>query len=108
MRKKKNYPLLFKILILQSLIFEKEKNNLIAAQKIESEINRYLATLSERKKKAVLAVVKSFTEQEEMDLGDELPDDVKASVLISRKQIKNRKYKTHSEVMKKYKTWVKK
>ena len=76
---------------------------MIATKKIESEINRYLATLSQRKKKAVLTVVKSFAEQEEMDLWDELPDAVKASVLISREQIKNGKYKTHSEVMKKYK-----
>ena len=79
-----------------------------AAEKLQSEINRYLTHLSDRKKKAVLTVVKSFAEQEEMDLWDELPDEVKASVLISREQIKNGRYKTHDEVMKKYKKWLKK
>ena len=79
-----------------------------AAEKIEKQISHYLAHLSDRKKKAVLIVVKSFAEQEEMDLWDELPDEVKASVLISREQIKNGRYKTHDEVMKKYRKWLKK
>lgn len=79
-----------------------------ASQKIDSEINRYLANLSDSKKKAVLTVVKSFAEQEEADLWDELPEEVKASVLRGLKESNEGKGTPHHIVMKKYERWLKK
>ena len=79
-----------------------------AAEKLQSEINHYLTHLSERKKKAVLTVVKSFAEQEELDLWDELPEEVKASVLIGLEESNIGKGRPHSQVMKKYAKWLKK
>ncbi|GDX53308.1 hypothetical protein LBMAG27_23550 [Bacteroidota bacterium] len=78
------------------------------ARKIETEINHYLSHLSDSKKKAVLTVVKSFAEQEEKDLWDELPEEIKASVLIGLEESKSGKGKPHSAVMKKYSQWLKK
>lgn len=79
-----------------------------AAEKLQSEINHYLALLSDRKKKAVLTVVKSFVEQQELDLWDELSDNVKASIMRGLKQSKQGKGTPHHLVMKKYERWLKK
>jgi len=75
---------------------------------IDKQINHYLSSLSESKKKAVLTVVKTFAEEDKHDLWDELPDQIKASVLIGLEESKAAKGKLHSQVMKKYDKWLRK
>jgi predicted transcriptional regulator len=77
-------------------------------QNIEKQINHYLSVLSENKKKAVLTVVKTLVEDEEADFWDELPDEVKASALRGIKQANKGQFKSHEEVMSRYKKWLKK
>ena len=77
------------------------------AQSIDSKIVNYLGFLSESKKKAVLTVVKTFAE-DETDLWDEMPDEIKASVKKGLLESEKGLGKSHSEVMKKYKKWLKK
>jgi hypothetical protein len=75
---------------------------------IDKQINLYLSSLSESKKKAVLTVIKTFAEENEHDLWDELPDEIKVSVLIGLEESKAGKVKPHHQVMKKYSKWLKK
>ncbi len=77
------------------------------AQSIDSKIANYVSFLSEKKKKTVLAVVKTFAE-DETDLWDEMPDQIKASVKQGMKESEKGLGKSHAEVMKKYRKWLKK
>ncbi len=72
---------------------------------IDKEIIRYLAVLSEKKKKVVLSVIRSFAE-EEHSLWERIPDAVRKSIMQGHKQAKSGKGKTHKEVMKKYSEWL--
>ncbi len=74
---------------------------------LDKQISHYLSSLSEKKKKAVLTVVKTFAEEQEQDLWNELPDEIKASVLIGLEESKTGDGKTHSQMMKKYSKWLK-
>ncbi len=73
----------------------------------DQQIVNYLGYLSEKKKKAVLSVVKTFAE-ETLTLWDLMPDDVKKDVELSIQQSKKGIGKSHDEVMKKYTMWLKK
>jgi predicted transcriptional regulator len=77
------------------------------AQSIDSKIADYVSFLSDKKKKTVLAVVKTFAE-DETDLWDEMPDEIKASVKRGLKESEKGLGKPHEEVMKKYRKWLKK
>ena len=73
----------------------------------DQQILNYLGYLSEKKKKAVLSVVKTFAE-ETITLWDLMPDEVRKDVEISIQQSKKGLGKSHDKVMKKYNQWVKK
>lgn len=73
----------------------------------DQQILNYLGYLSEKKKKAVLSVVKTFAE-ETLTLWDLMPDEVKKDVEKSLEQSKRGVGKSHQEVMKKYSRWLKK
>lgn len=75
----------------------------IQAEKIE-----FVKTILSIDNKHILKQLKAVLEGYETDLWDELPDEVKASALRGMKQAENGKYKTHDEVMKKYKKGLKK
>lgn len=73
----------------------------------DQQILNYLSYLSEKKKKAVLSVVKTFAE-ETLTLSDLMPDEVKKDVEESLKQSKEGIGRLHGDVMKKYSRWLKK
>jgi hypothetical protein len=73
----------------------------------DQQIVSYLSFLSEKKKKAVLSVVKTFAE-ETLTLSDLMPDEVKKDVEKSLEQSKKGLGRAHSDVMKKYSRWLKK
>jgi hypothetical protein len=77
------------------------------AQSIDYQILAYLAQLSEKKKKAVLTVVKTLAE-DSPTLWDVMPKEVKAGVERGIAQSKRAEGKSHAEVMKKYSKWLKK
>jgi hypothetical protein len=73
----------------------------------DQQILNYLGYLSEKKKKAVLSVVKTFAE-ETLTLWDLMPDEVKKDAELSLQQSKKGMGKSHNEVMKKYSERLKK
>ena len=77
------------------------------AKNIDREIIAYLAQLSDKKKKAVLGVVKTFAE-ERLTLWDIMPDEVRKGLDHSIAQSKKGIGRPHAEVMKKYEKWLKK
>jgi hypothetical protein len=77
------------------------------AQSIDTKITNYLSLLSDKKKKAVLTVVKTFAE-DETNLWDEMPDEIKESVKKGLQQSDKNIGKPHAEVMKKHSKWLKK
>jgi hypothetical protein len=52
--------------------------------------------------------IKALFETQDVDLWDEMPDEIKQSVERAIKQADNEELKSHDEVMKKYKKWLKK
>lgn len=58
--------------------------------------------------KSVLKKIKEALLSSQPDLMDELHEDVKKSVGVSLKQLKNGEYVSHDNVMKKHKKWLKK
>ena len=77
------------------------------AKSIDNQIISYLEQLSEKKKKAVLTVVKTFAE-ESFTLWDLMPDEVRKGLETSIEESKKGLGRSHEEVMKKYKKWLKK
>ena len=77
------------------------------AKNIDQQILSYLEQLSEKKKQAVLTVVKTFAE-ETITLWDMMPDEVKQDLETGIEQSKKGLGRPHDEVMKKYKKWLKK
>lgn len=77
------------------------------AKTIDHQILSYLEQLSEKKKKVVLTVVKSFAE-ETITLWDMMPDEVRKGLETSIDQSKKGLGCSHEEVMKKYNKWLKK
>ncbi|CAN5364161.1 hypothetical protein BH10BAC1_BH10BAC1_03030 [soil metagenome] len=57
---------------------------------------------------ALINHIKALFETQDLDLWDEMPDDIKQSVERGLKQADKGELKSHSEVMKKYKKWLKK
>jgi predicted transcriptional regulator len=74
---------------------------------IDKEIISYLGKLSDKEKKAVLTVVKTFAE-DTLSLWDIMPEEVRDGVERGLKQSKKGEGTSHSEVMKKYEKWLKK
>lgn len=77
------------------------------AQTIDNKIVAYLRLLSDKKKRTVLEVVKTFAE-DESDLWDEMPEEVRRSVKKGLKESEKGLGRPHEEVMKKYRKWLKK
>ncbi len=77
------------------------------AKSIDHQIMAYLEQLSEKKKKAVLTVVKTFAE-ETITLWDMMPEEVQNGLEIGMEQSKKGIGRPHDEVMKKYAKWLKK
>ena len=63
-------------------------------------------TLFETNDEALLIQVREILNAHETDLWDELSDEQKESVRISREQYKDGKVLSHDEVMKKHKKWL--
>lgn len=74
---------------------------------IDKEIISYLKLLSDKKKEAVLTIVKTFAE-DTYSLYDLMPQEVREDVDRSLEQSKNGEGKKHVDVMKKYDKWLKK
>jgi hypothetical protein len=74
---------------------------------IDKEILDFLGMLSQKKKEAVLAIVKTFAE-EKVTLWDMMPDEVRLSLEKSLKQSENGEGRSHEEVMKAYDKWLQK
>ncbi|MEK6616727.1 MAG: hypothetical protein AABZ32_11580 [Bacteroidota bacterium] len=74
---------------------------------IDHQILNYLEYLSEKKKKAILVMVKTFAE-ETLTLWDLMPDEVRKGVERGIDESKNGAGISHKEVMKKYSKWLKK
>ena len=68
---------------------------------IDKEIIGYLALLTNKKKKAVLSVVKTFAE-DSLTLWDLMPDEVRKSVERGIEQSEKGIGRSHAEVMKSY------
>ncbi len=77
------------------------------ASTIDHQILSYLEHLSEKRKKAILAVVKTFAE-ETLTLWDIMPDEVRKGVERGIDQSRKGLGKSHEVVMKKYDKWLKK
>ena len=77
-----------------------------ATQKLDSQINHYLSHLSDKKKKAVLTIVKTFAEVDNAEYWNQMPDEVKQSISKGLQQADAGIGKPHQEVMKKYKKWL--
>lgn len=77
------------------------------AKNIDHEILSYLGQLSDKKKKVVLTVVKTFVE-ETVTLFDMMPDEVQKGLEKSIEQSKKGIGRSHEDVMKKYNKWLKK
>lgn len=78
-----------------------------AIKLIDQEIAQYLPHLSVRQKQAVLSVVKTFA-AEQQDWWDEISEEQQRAVDESLAEMKAGKLTSHTEVMKKYKKWMKK
>ncbi len=76
------------------------------AKNIDHQILSYLEQLSDKKKKAVLTVVKTFAE-ETITLWDMMPNEVRKGLKESIEQSKKGLGRSHEEVMKKYEKWLK-
>jgi hypothetical protein len=77
------------------------------AKNIDHQIINYLSQLSDKKKKAVLSVVKTFAE-DSPTLWDIMPDEVRKGIDKGIEQSKKGLGKSHSEIMKKYSKWLRK
>jgi predicted transcriptional regulator len=77
------------------------------AKNIDNQILAYLTQVSEKKKRAVLTVVKTLAE-DIPSLWDVMPNEVKDGVERGIAQSKKGEGRPHAEVMKKYAKWQKK
>ncbi|HSH64625.1 MAG TPA: hypothetical protein VLB84_02235 [Bacteroidia bacterium] len=95
--------------IRKNLNFEdiKKEVTMAHAKTIDHQILSYLEQLSEKKKKVILTVVKSFAE-ESVTLWDMMPDEVRKGVERGLDESKKGTGRSHEEVMKKYSKWLKK
>ncbi len=57
---------------------------------------------------ALINHIKALFETQNVDLWDEMPEDVRKSVERGLKQSESGETKSHEQVMKKYKKWLKK
>ena len=78
-----------------------------ASRTIDHQILSYLEQLSEKRKKAILTVVKTFAE-ETLTLWDVMPDEVRKGVERGIAQSKKGIGRSHQQVMEKYSKWLKK
>lgn len=74
---------------------------------IDNQIIGYLGQLSEKKKKAILTIVKTFVE-DIPTLWDIMPDEVRQGVERGIEQSKKSIGRLDKEVMEKYSKWLKK
>jgi predicted transcriptional regulator len=77
-----------------------------ASSIIDREITQSLTHLSLKQKKTVLTVVKTFME-EQKDWWDEISREQQQAIDKAVAEMKAGKLTAHSEVMKKYKKWLK-
>ena len=59
-----------------------------ATQKLDYQILGYLSQLSDKKKKAVLTVVKTFAEDDDIEYWNEMPAEIKQSINLGLQQAK--------------------
>jgi hypothetical protein len=76
------------------------------AKTLDNQIMGYLSQLSDKKKRAVLTVVKTFAEDSD-SLCNHMPAEVKKGVARGLSETKKGMGRPHSEVMKKYDKWLK-
>lgn len=73
----------------------------IAANNLDQQIAQYLPQLSERQKKTVLTVVRSFID-EQKDWWNEMSEEQQQAIDHSLAEMKAGKLITHDEAIKKY------
>lgn len=74
---------------------------------IDNQIIGYLGKLSEKKKQAVLTMVRTLSE-DTPSLWELMPDEVKKSIETGIAESQKGLGRSHEEVMKKYAKWLKK
>lgn len=74
---------------------------------IDADIKHHLPLLNPRQKKTILMVIKNFA-ADQKDWWDEISEEQQSAIDLSLSQMKQGKLVSHSEVMKKYKKWIKK
>ncbi len=77
-----------------------------AVKSVDKDINLYWKLLNPLQKKTVLTVVKTFA-KEKRDWWNELTESQQLAIDESITEMKAGKLTPHSEVMKKYKKWLK-
>ena len=77
------------------------------ATNLDKEISQYLPHLNLKQKKTVLTVVKTFM-QEQQDWWDEISEEQQKAIDKALVEAEQGKLTPHSEVMKKYKKWLRK
>jgi len=77
------------------------------AKSLDLQIMDYLSQLSDKKKKVVLTVVKTFAE-ETPTTWDIMPEEVKEGVERGLEQSRKGLGKPHDQVMQQYDKWLKK
>lgn len=77
------------------------------ARNLDKEIEQYLPQLNDMQKRTVLTVVKTFM-HEQKDWWDEIGEEQQQAIDKALLDVKEGKLRTHDDVMKKYKKWLKK
>ncbi|MDH7462237.1 hypothetical protein QEG73_13145 [Chitinophagaceae bacterium 26-R-25] len=77
------------------------------ARNLDKEIAQYLPKLNDMQKRTVLTVVKTFM-QEQKDWWDEIGEEQQQAIDKALLDVKEGRLRTHDDVMKKYKRWLKK
>jgi hypothetical protein len=80
---------------------------MLQSKNVDSQILNYLGQLSDKKKQAVLSVVKTFAE-ESITLWDIMPEEVRKGVEKSLEQSQKGIGRKHQDVMKQYIKWLEK
>jgi uncharacterized protein YqeY len=70
-----------------------------AAKKLQEELLSYIKRMDEKSLRVIHAMVGAYVEQQDIDFWDELTEEQKAQIQLSREQHKKGEGMPHSEVM---------
>lgn len=69
------------------------------AKKLQDELLSYIQRMDEKSLRVIHAMVGAYVDQQDQDFWDELTEEQKAQIELSRQQHKNGKGISHQEVM---------